>query len=142
MKKFVSSLLVLVTTFTSILLNESLLSYHQVTSSLLCKCNHTSKNEIHSNSVLLDEHKHFIPVSPELPSCHTPKKGETHLCSCKKSADSLANILFQKSVVLLNNLELFAVYFHNSYISCSTKEKLLLPVGFSFLITPPPKTIL
>ena len=145
MKTFVLIVTVLFTFFTSILLNDSYLSLHQVNTSLLCKCNHSSHNEVHTTqtSLLLDEHSLLLSNQDSLPSCHSPKSMETtHICSCKKSSENLVHILFQKSMVIQSKIEVFALDFTNKFFICITSEKISLPSGFSFLITPPPKSII
>lgn len=140
MKKIVSFVTLIITIFTTILLNDGLLSLQQVKSSRVCKCNHSSNREVHSDrSLLFEEHSDISVVSDKLPTCHTQKKGEPHLCSCKKSSDTLETIFFQKSPIIQNKIEIYSFLpNHKEYYSIPF-DRLILPAGFNFLITPPPK---
>ena len=145
MKSLVSVNIILITFYASIFLNDSYLSLHQVNASLLCKCNHSSQHEIHSSnkgSLLLEDHASLILDRENLPSCHSSQIKSAHFCSCKKSSENLVNILFQKSTILEGKFDHFFVHLTSKYFVGITNKKVSLPRGFSFLITPPPKTIL
>ena len=142
MKNFVSTVTIIVTFFTSIFLSESYLSYTQVNASLICRCNHSSHNEIHSNkdSLLLNEHVSLLEIKKNLPSCHSSNKVSAHICSCKKTSENLVHILFQKVVNIMNILKEIPIEHFNLYYISITLDRFCLHPGFSFLITPPPKS--
>jgi len=87
--------------FQAVFLNSGLFGYCLENGSKICECNHGSRKEIHKNvedemfgleKVAVsshEEHKHSAKV---LPSCHSAKSGETHLCSCKKSKSQASSL--------------------------------------------------
>ncbi|BDA80348.1 hypothetical protein LPTSP3_g32780 [Leptospira kobayashii] len=98
-----SLLIAAILLFQAVFLNSGLFGYCLEDGAKICECNHGSRKELHKNPedemfskerVTVsshDDHKHGAKI---LPSCHSAKSGETHLCSCKKNksqASSLRN---------------------------------------------------
>ena len=87
--------------FQTLLFSGGLYGVIMESEAMLCSCNHGSHNEKHAS-----EDSHFgkspllkgagMKTSEDVsqPSCHNPKEGEAHLCTCKKAK---ANVDFLMS---------------------------------------------
>ncbi|WP_244932676.1 LIC_11090 family protein [Leptospira yanagawae] len=132
-------------------LGSGLLGYCLETNSKICKCNHGSKKEKHTNSEdqLFSESQNIKITSSEeknhahtkelalKPSCHDAKEGEAHLCSCKKKKKDAMSLRTHHQTMDQPNLTFgIAVpilFFYTIYESPSTLEDGNLPT----LLRPP-----
>ncbi|XDD46150.1 hypothetical protein AB3N60_15770 [Leptospira sp. WS39.C2] len=130
--------LVLTTQF--FFLGSGLLGYCLESNSKICKCNHGSKKEKHSNSedqLFLEKQSGKISASDETnhshskeialkPSCHDAKDGEAHLCSCKKKKKEAMSLRMHHQTMDRPNftfgLSLPILFSYTIYESPSTLE--------------------
>ena len=143
MKKFLAGILAFLIFSSSAFLSEGYLCFQNLKASIICKCNHTSTKENHSTlneNLIFPDHDLMNSSLEDLPSCHNPKKYSPHLCSCKKTSNTLSSILIQKSILYLENpfLNLLNLYRKDLLLSSYLYKNLQ---GFQFILTPPPKTI-
>ncbi|EOQ89315.1 hypothetical protein LEP1GSC202_0757 [Leptospira yanagawae serovar Saopaulo str. Sao Paulo = ATCC 700523] len=149
--RWIAGLLTLVLTTQFFFLGSGLLGYCLETNSKICKCNHGSKKEKHTNSEdqLFSESQNIKITSSEeknhahtkelalKPSCHDAKDGEAHLCSCKKKKKDAMSLRTHHQTMDQPNLTFgIAVpilYFYKIYESPSTLEDGNLPT----LLRPP-----
>ena len=90
--KVFTSFILLFFMFQTVLFGSGLYGVILEGEALLCTCNHASEKEVHQNeedkmfksslTKTIQHHEHEEKVKP---SCHSPKKGEAHLCDCKKA---------------------------------------------------------
>ncbi|MGJ4731538.1 LIC_11090 family protein [Leptospira levettii] len=152
--RWISGLLTLVLTTQFFFLGSGLLGYCLESNSKICKCNHGSKKEKHSNSedqLFLDKqsvnlsasydpnHSHTKELALK-PNCHDAKNGEAHLCSCeKKKKDAMSLRMHHQTMDRLNFTFVLTVPILFSYLvfeSPSTLEDGKIPT----LLRPPRNT--
>ncbi len=99
-RSLAASLLIIVLSQT-ISFGGGLLGVCAETASKICRCNHGSKKEVHSNKEdelfkTNQQSKKWKPKSATETlvnkNCHTADLNETHVCSCKKKKSSLARL--------------------------------------------------
>lgn len=134
--------------FSKVLFLESgLFAYSIYAESSICKCNHSSKKEIHSAKSARDEEALFATAIThleeaalkDLPNCYSAKKKEVHKCSCSKKKNS-SNIIHSQlinpsflgfqTISFLPNIEL-------SYLILMDQDDLL--TGLSPIPDKPPR---
>jgi hypothetical protein len=143
MKKFLAGILIIILFSTSSLLSEGYLCFQNLQALKLCKCNHSSEKELHSNTndVLLPEHTTTFKSNEGLPKCHDSSRiSSPHICSCKKSEATLEAFLLQKSTLSIV-VAAQIPYYIQTVLSFNREITYILPSGFQYIITPPPKFI-
>ncbi|MDX1960299.1 MAG: hypothetical protein SFU98_17145 [Leptospiraceae bacterium] len=135
MRKFVGSLNLFLILFTTTFLDSGVACLESLNASLICKCNHGSRAEIHQDDLLLSKHKE---VQANLPDCHKAKKGAAHVCACKKTSDSLSKLFLQKPTFFLNETEKLNINLQVlNYVLM--KNYYPLTILLDEVTTPPPK---
>ncbi|MCW7507008.1 hypothetical protein ND816_04130 [Leptospira levettii] len=137
--RWISGLLTLVLTTQFFFLGSGLLGYCLESNSKICKCNHGSKKEKHSNSedqLFLDKqsvnlsasydpnHSHTKELALK-PNCHDAKNGEAHLCSCEKKKKDAMSLRMH----------------HQTMDRPNFTFGLMVPILFSYLVFESPSTL-
>lgn len=137
--RWISGLLTLVLTTQFFFLGSGLLGYCLESNSKICKCNHGSKKEKHSNSedqLFLDKqsvnlsasydpnHSHTKELALK-PNCHDAKNGEAHLCSCEKKKKDAMSLRMHHQTMDRPNFTFV----------------LTVPILFSYLVFESPSTL-
>ena len=110
---------------------------------LLCECNHSTENEVHQSheDIRFRRNSHLKMAMNEdetmKESCHSAKKGEAHLCKCKK-ANKQSEFLqtFVNTIYLKSQKNCIYPELLNCYI-LKGKESYLFPGHFNQQIKPP-----
>ena len=143
MKKILAGILIIILFSTSSLLSEGYLCIQNLQALKLCKCNHSSEKELHSNTndILLPEHTSSFKSNEGLPKCHdSSRMSSPHICSCKKSEATLETFLLQKSTLSII-LAVQIPFYIETVIIFNRVISFTLPSGYQYIITPPPKFI-
>lgn len=115
--------------------------------SQICECNHSSKKEMHSTTVVTHNEKLFqsalIPFqftkNKKLPNCHTVKNKEIHICSCSKKKGS-SNLLHSQ-LMNPNFIGFYSLLLSPTIESsiCNSCENTHLIKGHPHILDKPPR---
>ncbi|MBL0955066.1 MAG: hypothetical protein IBJ01_09895 [Leptospira sp.] len=137
--RWIAGFLTLVLTTQFFFLGSGLLGFCLESNSKICKCNHGSKKEKHTNSedqLFQEKQSGKISTSDETnhshtkelalkPSCHDAKAGEAHLCSCKKKKKDAMSLRMH----------------HQTLDRPDFTFGLTVPILFSYLVFESPSTL-
>lgn len=138
--------LVLITLlFQSVLFSGGLYGVIMESEAMLCTCNHNSHSEKHS-----DEDVHFgkksllkgtgLSENAEVakPSCHNPKEGEAHLCTCKKAKANVDFLMSSSHQTWCSGAAFAFAANHPELILILARNGRKLTIEYPFYLVKPP----
>ena len=146
-----SSILLMTLLFQSVLFSGGLYGVIKESEAMLCSCNHGSHNEKHAS-----EDSHFGKSPPlkgagmqasaatavgATPSCHSPKEGEAHLCTCKKARANVDYLLSSSHHTWFTDASFLFAANHPELILILARNGKKLTKEYPFHLVKPPSIL-